>query len=507
MRVQRIALVVGLLLALAAVGPAADVRAAADGSPPVLPVIVLVVTVALALVAVATIIPAWRGSRRAAVLASSVPLVGSLTALPAFFAPADVLPPSGVALASVQVIVAGAVFVGVLLPISTVTLQAATAVFALAVFGLLTAVSDAVLPAGAQRAAQTVAAVAIAIGYAPGLRLLRRTVGRALFGGRIDPSGTARTVGEHLRTTDTADQTPADVVEEVRAALRLPRLSLRDRGGLIAASASPRAQDGVTDGAVTESLIVDAAHDAVLDVALRPGELRLSREDRAALELLLPSLALLLRTRRLAAGLARARAATVEARERERSGLHRELHDGLGPVLTGALYRADAARRQLVDDPDAAAATLDAAREELRAAVDGVRRVAYGLRPIELEEHGLWGALARQAGARGRLTVAVDLPGDPPELTPAVELAAFRVAAEAIANAARHSSGTLVEVSVRVTSDGLAVRIHDDGSPPPRWSEGIGLASLRDRVTELRGRVDAGPRADGWRVDAWLPLS
>ena len=501
MRIQRIALVAGLVLALTALVPSFNVGTPPDGSPPVVPIVVLILTIVLAVIAVATIVPAWRGSRRAAVGAASVQLVGSITALPAFFAPADALPPGGVAAASIFVIISVLVVAGILLPVSTATLHVVTALLAIAVFALLTAITGALLPERAERAAQTVAALTVAIAYAPGLRLLRRTIGQALYGGRVDPSGTARSVGERLRAE--TGSSPGEVLEELRSALRLPRLVLQVGGDVVAVAGAgaPLAT------APSEELVVDAAHAAVLDVMLRPGEVRLGRDDRAALELVLPALALLLRTRELAIGLAEARTATVEARERERSGLHRELHDGLGPVLTGALYRADAARRQIDSSPDAAVATLDAAREELRAAVASVRRVAYGLRPIELEEHGLWGALTRQAGAHGRVTVHVSLCAHRPQLTPAIELAAFRVATEAVSNAARHSTGSRVDVAVDARGGALVIRVVDDGTPPSRWREGIGLASLRDRVTELRGHVEAGPADHGWRVEATIPLA
>ena len=505
MRIQRIALVAGLVLALASLVPAFDIGPSPDGSPPIVPIVVLVLTVAMALISLVTIVPAWRGSRRAAVAAASVPLVGSLTALPAFFAPADALPPGGVAGASVFTIVAGLLFVGILLPISSVTLHAVTALLAVAAFALLTAIAGALLPEGSQRAAQTLAALLVAAAYGPCLALLRRTVGQALYGGRVDPSNTARAVGERMRTADEAHSVPADVLEELRAVLRLPGLALRVGTETLADTVSTTLPP--PGPAVTEELLADAEHDAILVVTLRAGERRLGREDRAALELVLPALALLLRTRELARGLAQARSATVEARERERSGLHRELHDGLGPVLTGALYRADAARRQLTDTPGEAAQALDAARDDLRLALASVRRVAYGLRPIELEEHGLWGALARQAGERGRLSIHVTLPADPPLMSPAVAVAAYRVATEAIANAMRHSTGNRVDVSANADAAVLTIRVDDDGLPPPVWTEGIGLASLRDRVTELRGQVEVGPGGTGWQVEARIPLA
>lgn len=206
-----------------------------------------------------------------------------------------------------------------------------------------------------------------------------------------------------------------------------------------------------------------------------------------------------------------ARTATVEAAAAERVRLQRELHDGLGPVLTSLSFTADAASNLVRTDPAEAERMLADVRAELRGALDGVRRVVYGLRPIELDDLGLAGALRQKAAAlndaRGaRAEVRLQLPDELPPLSAAVELAAYRIVLEALANVARHSTGRHSDVRITAAED-LVVTVEDDGVPPPAdWSPGVGLRSIADRAEELGGSATAGPSEQGWRVQAKLPL-
>jgi signal transduction histidine kinase len=85
-------------------------------------------------------------------------------------------------------------------------------------------------------------------------------------------------------------------------------------------------------------------------------------------------------------------------------------------------------------------------------------------------------------------------------------VAAYRIVVEALANAVRHSSATMVTVSMRVQPDGLAVEVTDDGAAGGRWTMGVGTASMRERAAELGGTLMAGPTPQGGRVAALLPL-
>jgi two-component system NarL family sensor kinase len=103
--------------------------------------------------------------------------------------------------------------------------------------------------------------------------------------------------------------------------------------------------------------------------------------------------------------------------------LQRELHDGLGTTLTSIAFRADAASNLIGTDGDQAERLLGEVRADLRSAIDSVRRVVYGLRPIELDNLGLVGAINERVttlthdDSRG-IRVAVRAVGVPPVLSP-----------------------------------------------------------------------------------------
>jgi signal transduction histidine kinase len=208
----------------------------------------------------------------------------------------------------------------------------------------------------------------------------------------------------------------------------------------------------------------------------------------------------------------------VTAREEERRRLRRDLHDGLGPALAGMALRAEAAGELVSRDPDVASRMLDDLRQEARGALADIRRLVYELRPPALDELGLVGAVRQQAerltgsaepgaDAGATPTITVRAPDRLPELPAAVEVAAYRIAAEALANVVSHSGAR--DCEVRFSHDGgLIVEVEDDGRGVPVDSRaGVGLTSMRERAAELGGTVEIAPGAvGGTRVRAWLPL-
>jgi signal transduction histidine kinase len=204
--------------------------------------------------------------------------------------------------------------------------------------------------------------------------------------------------------------------------------------------------------------------------------------------------------------LQQARSRLVQGREEERRRLRHDLHDGLGPILTGAAFSADAASNLVRSDPSGASELIAAARRDVTMALDEIRRIVDDLRPPALDELGLVGAIRQHAQRLPQLDVTVSSGAHDSRLPAAVEVAAYRIATEALTNVARHSDA--VRVSVDVTLNGrLAVTIADDGRGSAPWSPGVGLTSMRDRATELGGELVAGPGSDGGGlVVASLPV-
>ncbi len=341
------------------------------------------------------------------------------------------------------------------------------------------------------------ATLVVAIAFHPVRVRLQRVVDRALYGDRSDPARALAGMGERLRTADTVD-----VLAAVCEALRLPYAAVV-RDGEVRSS-----YGAVTDTTETVPLVYRGEAVGEMEVGVRSGQAGLGRADRAALEVLAAPLAVAVRATELSASLQRSREGIVAAREEERRRLRRDLHDGLGPVLTGISFQADAAGNLLGSDPARAADLLTALRAAATEAIDDVRRLVHDLRPPALDELGLVGALrqhADQLGAGGP-SVDVDAPEDLPPLPAAVEVAAYRIGAEALNNAVRHAGADHVELRISV-DDGLQLEVRDDGASGGAWTPGVGLTSMTERAAELGGSVRLAPGDDGGRIVAVLPLA
>lgn len=204
-------------------------------------------------------------------------------------------------------------------------------------------------------------------------------------------------------------------------------------------------------------------------------------------------------------------AGLVTTREQERRRLCRELHDGLGPTMAGLALGLGTAQALSAGQPDLHE-LLGRLTAETQRAVTDLRRIVYGLRPSALDELGLAEALRDQA-ERFRCqapTLAISL--DAPikglaGLPPVVEMACYRIVTEALANVARHAHATRCAVRVHM-HQGIHLDVRDNGvGLPAHWRAGVGIASMRERASELGGELVIEPgRPHGTRVAARLPV-
>jgi signal transduction histidine kinase len=193
----------------------------------------------------------------------------------------------------------------------------------------------------------------------------------------------------------------------------------------------------------------------------------------------------------------------VNEREEERVRLRRDLHDGLGPSLAAI----GLGLRQLEQRGGGGEGVRELA-DEVQRAVSEVRRICDGLRPAALNELGLAGAITESIEPLRlfgpRITLTVD---DLPQLTPAVEVAAFRIVMEAVTNAVRHAEAEHVQVDLGY-EDGLAVHVSDDGHGLAEDRVlGVGLRGMSDRADEVGGRLTVSASGPGTAVHAWLPAA
>ncbi len=373
-----------------------------------------------------------------------------------------------------------------------------------AVVGLLYLVLVGVLGSVLAGAASTVLATAVVALAAHPLRMwLQARVDQLFYGDRADPRRVFDRVGSRLHGPDGLAALAAAIAES----LRLPFVAIRSDGQELAAV-------GEASSAIhTVPLVRDGARVGELLVGVRRGDRRATREDRDLLDLIAAPVALAVHATVLAEELRTARARVVSGREEERRRMRRELHDGLGPLLTGIGFKADAAVNYVRAQPDEAVELLTQLRTETANALEEVRRLVYDLRPPVLDDYGLVEALRRQAirfdqgHNGGSLQVRIEAPPTMPDLPAAVEVAVYRNATEALVNVVRHSSATTAAISIRVDELSLHLAVLDDGgSGEDVWVRGVGLTSMAERAAELGGTLTAGPSTGGSEVVAVLPL-
>jgi len=147
--------------------------------------------------------------------------------------------------------------------------------------------------------------------------------------------------------------------------------------------------------------------------------------------------------------------------------------------------------------------------DQTESAVEDVRRVAYQLRPPVLDALGLLAALRLHADDQQRLRVRLDVPHELPQLTAAVEVAAYHIALEALHNVASHAGASRCMVRVWHERGALHLVVADDGSGIPADHDvGVGLSSMRERAAELGGSCTFEVAAGGGTlVRAVLPIT
>ncbi len=377
----------------------------------------------------------------------------------------------------------------------------------LAVYAVVVVAAAAATPSSLEWRWSVLVVAAVAILAYPLREWLQRVVNRFMYGDRDDParalSRLSRRIGDALTP---ATLLPA-VVEAIGQALKLPYVAVQ----LASDPAAPAAAYGTPRG---EPHRIDLVHQSepvgTLLVGRRAESEQFSSADLQVLEDVSHQVAVAAHAVQLSADLQRSRERLVLAREEERRRLRRDLHDGVGSALAGLALHAGNARNALPDHPDRALRWVVALEDGIRATVADIRRIVDDLRPPALDELGLVGALRERADALYPGTVVVDDGVAGVALPAALEVAAYRIGTEALANVARHTDASRVTLGIGVDPQlrTLHVEVVDDGSGLPAGvSPGVGLRSMAERAEEVGGtcRITAGPDG-GTMVRAVLPI-
>ncbi len=346
-----------------------------------------------------------------------------------------------------------------------------------------------------------VAAGVVAVSFSPVRDALQRFANRLTYGQWAQPAEVLAATGRRLSDATDVPGLLQTLVDELGDGLRIRYVEIQD------ASGDRLAVHGVpTDRTETFGLQAYGVPVGVLRVGARD----LRETDRALVRDVAGQLGAVVHSAALLGSLRASQERLVLAREEERRRLRRDLHDGLGPALAGLTLQVDTLRHQLRSGQEDADGPLLDLRSGIQSTVLDVRRIVEGLRPPALDELGLAEALHQlvgrlQAAEGPTVSVHVDVPN---RLPAAVEVATYRIVAEAVTNAVRHAGARQVEVQVGVPGPCVVVEVCDDGlgTASPREA-GVGLVSMRERAAEIGGSLVLVSRpGHGTRVRAELPV-
>jgi signal transduction histidine kinase len=198
----------------------------------------------------------------------------------------------------------------------------------------------------------------------------------------------------------------------------------------------------------------------------------------------------------------------INAQEEQRARLARELHDDVTQRLAALAINAARDERNSANP-----AAMRSMREELIQLSEDVHALSYRLHPSILDDLGLIEALRAECDRFSQCPIRLEANTEdiPKTLRQDVALCLFRIAQEGLRNVARHAGASQTEVCLRRLDGGLQLAVRDNGAGfdpgQPRAGMSLGLASMRQRVQLLGGKIDieSGP-GHGTAILAWVPL-
>jgi len=376
------------------------------------------------------------------------------------------------------------------------------------VAGIFAALAASVAALQGERVGLVTAAVITALVFGPALRRSQALVDELFYGHRSDPYRALSELSQRLDAVAAPGEVLKTVVTAVADSLRLPYVAIErpGDGSVLAQHGDPQPTD-VEHG--RWPLVSQGTAVGTLVAAPRRGESALDVRDRAVLADLARQAGAAVHAEALTSDLVASRQRIVEAREEERRRLRRDLHDGLGPLLTSVGLNLDALRTQLTAGNGDPLALLARAKDASSQAIADLRTVVYSLRPPALDDLGVVGAITAQVSQLGDgSTIDIDVETDGlPALPAAIEVAVFRIAVEAVTNVVRHADAHSCRVWVGAVDGNAVVEVVDDGASDLPWTPGVGTVAMRERVSELGGVLEIGPSGKGGRLRASFPLA
>ncbi len=357
----------------------------------------------------------------------------------------------------------------------------------------------------------------VAVLVQPLRQRLQQAVNHLMFGERDEPYRVLSRLGSRLEATLATDELLPTIVRTVAQALRLPSVAItyKQQGEDILAATSGKA--GAREALTRVPLVAQTEQVGDLWLSARspsdsltPADLRLLHDLAPQIAVAVQAVCLTAELKHVTADLQQSRTRLITAREEERRRLRRDLHDGLGPTLASLTFKIDAARNLLNQDSQRADRLLEEVRHQTQETLAQIRRLVYELRPPALDELGLLSALREQAVSYQHqgLHILVEAPENLPPLPAAVEVAAYRIAQEALTNVVRHAEAEQCLLRLGLRDRVLTLQMSDDGKGiAPGHHIGVGLLAMQERAVELGGKctITASP-SGGTTIQVSLPL-
>jgi len=327
----------------------------------------------------------------------------------------------------------------------------------------------------------------IAVLFQPLRDRLQIWINRLMYGERDDPVAVLTKLGEQIEKTGSPEAILSNIVKTIGKTLKIPyvAIELGENDELVASYGTPMGKP------LRLPLVYQGKDVGSLVVEQRGLDESFSAKDLQLLENIAHQVEVTAHNMSLTADLQRSRQSIVTAREEERRRLRRDLHDGLGPQLASQTLTLNAIEKLVDRDPEKVKMLIKGLKAQSQEAITSIRHLIYELRPPALDELGLVEAV-KEGSANYRSTVRVDVYAKEklPSLPAAVEVAAYHITQEAIVNAIKHAQASRCRVQFEVVDYDLRIEINDDGRGlPDVLQAGVGLQSMRERVSELNGWI------------------
>ncbi len=384
----------------------------------------------------------------------------------------------------------------------------------LGIYGVLIGGLVLLLQGRMEPALAVLAAAAVALLALPLQQRLQRGVNRLMYGERDEPMAVLTRLGRELEAAGAPESVLPTLAAAIADAMRLPyvAITLQSEGGIWPVAAYPSV--GFDPGPAVDLIRLPLAYQGqtigtLIAAGRAPGE-RFSPSDERLLQSIARQAGAAAHALGLTSDLQRSRERLVTAREEERRRLRHNLHDDLGPRLATLTLKLDAARNLLPIDPAEADNILTQTKGDIQSAIVEVRHLVYDLRPPALDQLGLAGALRQHAAEidSTSLQVRFHAPDRMPALPAAVEVAAYRIATEALTNVVKHARASQCHLTIALETSALWIDVSDNGSGlAENCQPGVGMTSMRERAEELGGVCTiSSVHGEGTRVSARLPV-